>query len=918
MNSRFVKKTVLIVLFALSLDIFLQHQLMERLKNDRIVSVSSQLATLRARIEKGITGNLLLIQGSANFISLNPDISSETFSRYAQEVMRRPNLLRNLGALPDFVFTYVYPLEGNEAVIGVDLRKVPSQWEQARLAEETGEMVVAGPLKLMQGGSGLIGRAPVYVRDQNEKRFWGLVSAVIDADLLFKEVGVDKLSDLHLAMRGMNGKGAGGDVFFGDPELFNPEKEAVLMPVTFPSGSWQIAAVAKEKIPVIPPLGLLVHGLLALLVGAAVFASYKSMRKNQEIERVRERLNKAQAIAHMGNWELDLTTDSLWWSDETYRIAGVSRDAPIWLDTFKDLVHPDDRAIVKDAYARSRDTGEPFALDHRIVRPDGSVRYIHQQGITEFDGDGKSIRMTGAVVDITDRRLAEEALREIKERYEHITHYLRNRVVFFTHSFDGGLLYASDGFHLLSDLSIEEALGAKWGEIINWTPDSRSYIRDQNKSLICSINTSVEFEVSYIDPAGAERHLAIYEYAAFSSERNDYVIEGIAIDITDQKAKEAELRVLNRAIENAPVSVVITDMKGVITYVNPHFSMVTGYLREEAVGQNPRVLKSGKHEPEFYLRMWETIASGRTWRGEIVNKKKDGGLYWESASISPICDERGETISYVAVKDDISDKKDLERLKEDVDRIMRHDLKTPLNAIIGFPQLIEMTGDLGEEQLDMLKSIEESGITMLQMIDNSLDLFKMETGSYEYSPTPVDVLPIIAQLGEHCSSKLSEKGLTLRVFVDGKEPDSEQTFIFEAEERLLYQLLSNLLVNAIEASPQKQEIIFEITNGAPRIISIANKGTVPEEVREHFFEKYKTFGKKTGTGLGTYSAKLLARTMSYGIQMSTSDEENYTSIEIVIPSAQAYEDKIAGSSEADFSASVDWAAREASIGTKFK
>ena len=137
-------------------------------------------------------------------------------------------------------------------------------------------------------------------------------------------------------------------------------------------------------------------------------------------------------------------------------------------------------------------------------------------------------------------------------------------------------------------------------------------------------------------------------------------------EVGERKVAEEESQVLSRAIEQSPVSVVITDVKCDIQYVNSRFCLTTGYSRDEAIGQNPRILKSGKTLPEEYREMWNTIASGEEWRGEFQNKKKDGELYWELASISGLRNSEGKVVHYVAVKEDITEKKAVdERLKKE-------------------------------------------------------------------------------------------------------------------------------------------------------------------------------------------------------------------------------------------------------------
>ena len=135
------------------------------------------------------------------------------------------------------------------------------------------------------------------------------------------------------------------------------------------------------------------------------------------------------------------------------------------------------------------------------------------------------------------------------------------------------------------------------------------------------------------------------------------VLQAVVRDITERRRTEDKLRQLSRAVEQSPASIVITNPAGDIEYVNPKFVNVTGYTPAEVLGKNPRVLKSGEKSPEFYRELWETIAAGKEWSGEFHNKKKNGELFWESASISPIRDRAGRVTHYVAVKEDITARK---------------------------------------------------------------------------------------------------------------------------------------------------------------------------------------------------------------------------------------------------------------------
>ncbi len=225
---------------------------------------------------------------------------------------------------------------------------------------------------------------------------------------------------------------------------------------------------------------------------------------------------------------------------------------------------------------------------------------------------------------------------------------------------------------------------------------------------------------------------------------------------------------------------------------------------------------------------------------------------------------------------DITDRKKAEKLREDVERMTRHDLKSPLTAVLTLPQLLRRDGNLTERQGDMLSLMQHAGYRMLNMINQSLDLFRMEQGTYELTPASVDVLPIVDNIAGELHGVIEERGLILEVLVRGAPRRPEDVFAVRGEEMLLYTMLSNLVKNALEASPAGGRVAITLTEGATLDLAVRNAGTVPPQVRSKFFEKYATAGKKDGTGLGTYGARLIAETHGAKIAMATSEAAGTT------------------------------------------
>jgi two-component system sensor histidine kinase/response regulator len=221
------------------------------------------------------------------------------------------------------------------------------------------------------------------------------------------------------------------------------------------------------------------------------------------------------------------------------------------------------------------------------------------------------------------------------------------------------------------------------------------------------------------------------------------------------------------------------------------------------------------------------------------------------------------------------------RLREDIERISRHDLKTPLNSIINFPKLMQKD-NLTEEQLSQLKKISSMGYKMLNMINLSLDMYKMEQGTYQLSTVPVDLVSVVDDIVEENSMLTMLRGISVDIRMNDAPPNQGEELMVKGEKLLLYSMLANIIKNAIEASPDDEQITVALGPGDPITLRVHNKGTVPEEIRETFFEKYVTADKGGGTGLGTYSAKLIAEAHGVAVRLDSSEQDG-TTVTFVFP-----------------------------------
>lgn len=208
--------------------------------------VADKTRLIRASLEGNINSNIQTVLGLIAAIRTDPNLGQERYAQYARHLFHGKTQLRNIGAAPDMVIRYMYPIKGNEAAIGLDYRKNEAQRRAAEYARDSGELIVAGPVTLAQGGQAFIGRIPVFLEGNAE--FWGLISAVIDLEAFYRESGLtDPGSGLDIALRGKDAMGPEGDVFFGSPEVF--KSNPVVATVSLPAGSWQIAAIPTEGWP---------------------------------------------------------------------------------------------------------------------------------------------------------------------------------------------------------------------------------------------------------------------------------------------------------------------------------------------------------------------------------------------------------------------------------------------------------------------------------------------------------------------------------------------------------------------------------------------------------------------------------------------------------------------------------------------
>ena len=369
----------------------------------------------------------------------------------------------------------------------------------------------------------------------------------------------------------------------------------------------------------------------------------------------------------------------------------------------------------------------------------------------------------------------------------------------------------------------------------------------------------------------------------------------------DLKNSEARLRGI---IESTPVGICITDQDGYYEYVNPTYCRMYGYEAQELIGNHfTMVVPEDSREQLTHLHS-EFMGRRYELRGEWSVVRKDGSPLSIIADAAYIIDVDGRPRKVTFVLDiserkhaeellkqtvdrlnsEIEQRVQLEKTKNEVERMIRHDLRNPLNGIIAAAEIL-MTDDISDEQRELCVIIRESGRKLNSMLSSSMDLIRMEAGTYQLAPQPVNLTAVLQEVRRELIPLASSVHVDMSFKMDGRALDWSRALPMEGERLYVADLFANLLRNAVEASSPGDVVTVRVSAGDAYTVDIHNTGVVPPDIREVFFERYATSGKKNGTGLGTYVAALIARV--HGGQISfTSAEDAGTHVVVTLPRKQ--------------------------------
>ncbi|MBN1487339.1 MAG: PAS domain S-box protein [Anaerolineae bacterium] len=482
-----------------------------------------------------------------------------------------------------------------------------------------------------------------------------------------------------------------------------------------------------------------------------------------------------------------------------------------------------------------------------------------------------------------------KALSKSEERYRTLIEHQEEGVVLVSGSSNARFKFANPAMHRI--------MGVPEGELENKSLrdflDAENYKKVQVQGKLRYQGYQSTYEVAYRHPEKGPRLLQITGMPRTDDQGQYIDTFAIVRDITERKRAEEEIARLAAVVEQAVESIIITDLEGNMVYVNPAFETSSGYTTEEALGRNPRLMKSGKQGPAIYWELWDTITAGKIWHGVFINRHKHGHLYYEDVSIFPIRDTAGQIINYAAVKRDISDRVALEaelkaeraslalrvaertaelsaanaelartaRLKDEFLAAMSHELRTPLNAILNLSEILEeqLYGTLTERQLRYVHRIDESGRHLLALINDILDVAKIGAGKLALEISQVSVRDVCQASMLMIKEMARKKQLNLSMSFGG------QVERIYADQRRLKQILVNLLSNAVKFTPEGGQVGLEVTADEDNTVHFTIWDTgigIKEGDMSRLFQTFVQLDSRLsrqyeGTGLGLSLAQKL-------------------------------------------------------------
>ena len=473
--------------------------------------------------------------------------------------------------------------------------------------------------------------------------------------------------------------------------------------------------------------------------------------------------------------------------------------------------------------------------------------------------------LSGMVIsfrDISEKLQGEIALLESEKKYRKVVENATE--IIFVINTKGEFTFVNDATVKISEYNEDELKEIGYYNLI--LPAHRSAIKNKVLRQYVSFEKTKTLEYPFRTKSGSIKWLEQKSTLIFEQDK----VSGfhiIARDITDKKLAEEKILQLSRAVEQSPVSIIITSVEAKIEYVNPAFTALTGFTLNEIIGKNPRKLIYGSISRQEYRKLWDTIKAGRDWKGEFQNKKKNGEVFWQVITISSVKNSESEITHFLGIIEDITERKRFEnelilakekaeesnKLKSNFMANMSHELRTPMIGIIGYSDIL--AEELKNTELrEIVEVIKSSSDRLMHTMDLILDLTKIETNRTDVSFKEINIGSVIEREIENYRNTIENKGLYFKIYVKDKNVSSD------LDEKLFCQILNNLIGNSVKFTPEGG-ITVEVDSEKGKnkewaVIKVIDTGIgIPQNSLSLIFEEFRQvsegYGRShEGIGLG--------------------------------------------------------------------
>lgn len=560
--------------------------------------------------------------------------------------------------------------------------------------------------------------------------------------------------------------------------------------------------------------------------------------------------------------------------------------------TFVDVTHPGDiDADVELAEKLARGEIPSYKMEKRYITKSGDVLWINLTASTVVDEEGKALYYLAMIEDISDRKRSDNALRESEQTLSTLVG--ENPESILLTDTNGIILKCSRMTAQRFSLPMEEIIGSCFYDLL---PPEVAEERRRRAQEVIATGRPVRFE-----DIRFERIIDNHVQPVLDADGKVVRLVILGIDITElREAVELQKR-LATAIEQSAEAVVISDAEGVIQYVNPATERITGYEKAEIIGKTPRIFESGEHEPAFFERLWKTVQSGNTWSGRIINKKKDGTLYHEDATISPVRDASGKITNFVSVQRNITENLELTKQLFQSQKMeavgtlaggIAHDFNNLLTIVLGYSEILLTDRDEQDPAYADLKRINQAGQKGAELVQRILAFSRKS----EVKLRPLNLNQQIDQLRKMLARTIPKMIEIELKLVEGLHP-------VNADPTQMDQVLMNLALNARDAMSDRGTLTIETANvtlddeytwkhlgmgpGEYVLLSVSDTGCgMDKETVEHIFEPFFTT-KEAGKGTGLGLAMVYGIITQHGGQIRCYSEPAHgTSFRIYLPALE--------------------------------